>query len=216
MNICEENSRKAIIDMNESRTRSICSPVNTKCLQTLSDTNTSSVQNAAQPMCESSVINNDARKQIIDVRSENDITRPVSDKAVELVAKFEGCQLQAYKSSEGVWTIGYGHTMGVHMGQKLSSVDEAKKLLESDLRRCADCVSDYVKKGIIQFPLDQNQFDALTSFCYNCGQANLKTLVSGRDAETVAEKMLLYNKQGGKILAGLTRRREEERKLFLS
>lgn len=70
--------------------------------------------------------------------------------------------------------------------------------------------------GIIQFPLNQNQFDALTSFCYNCGKGNLKALVSGRDAETVANIMLSYNIGGGKTLAGLTRRREEERKLFLS
>ena len=73
-----------------------------------------------------------------------------------------------------------------------------------------------VKKGLIIFLLNQNQFDALTSFCYNCGNGNLKKLVSGRDAGTVAEKMLLYNKGGGKVLAGLVRRREEERALFLS
>lgn len=134
---------------------------------------------------------NDVSKQICDASLKDAATRPVSDKAVELVAKYEGCQLQAYKSSEGVWIIGYGHTMGVHMGQKLSSIDEAKKLLKSDLQRCADYVSDCVERGIIQFPLNQNQFDALTCFCYNCGKESLRRLVSGRDMTTVADKMLV-------------------------
>lgn len=210
------NGDRAVIDMNESRTRSICSPINTRYLQTLSDTGTSSIQNPAQPMYKSSVINNDARKQITDARSENYIRKQVSEKGVALVAKFEGCQLQAYRCPAGVWTIGYGHTEGVQSGQRLSSIEEAKRLLKSDLQKYADYVNEYAQNGTIQFALNQNQFDALTSFCYNCGKGNLKALVSGRDATTVADKMLLYNKGGGMTLAGLTRRRAEERKLFLS
>ncbi|MDE6738048.1 MAG: glycoside hydrolase family protein, partial [Lachnospiraceae bacterium] len=66
------------------------------------------------------------------------------------------------------------------------------------------------------FSLNQNQFDALTSFCYNCGNGSLEKLVNGRDAATVADKLLLYNKGGGKVLPGLVRRREEERELFLA
>ena len=77
-------------------------------------------------------------------------------------------------------------------------------------------MNNCVQKGLIQFPLTQNQFDALTSFTYNCGNGNLQKLVSGRDAATVADKLLLYNKGGGKVLPGLVRRREEERALFLS
>lgn len=140
----------------------------------------------------------------------------ISDRGVELIAGFEGCRLEAYRCPAGAWTIGYGHTAGVKEGDTLPSQDAAKALLKEDLKKYGNYVNDYVKKGIISFPINQQQFDALTSFCYNCGNGNLQRLVSGRDAATVAEKMLLYNKGGGKVLPGLVRRREEERNLFLS
>lgn len=140
----------------------------------------------------------------------------VSDSGVELVAKFEGCRLEAYKCPAGVWTIGYGHTAGVKEGDRLPSKERAKELLREDLAKYAANVNSCVKKGLITFALSQNQFDALTSFCYNCGAGNLQKLVSGRDAAAVAEKIPAYNKGGGKVLPGLVRRREEERALFLS
>jgi len=140
----------------------------------------------------------------------------ISDKGVELIAKYEGCKLEAYKCPAGVWTIGYGHTANVKQGDKLSSQTEAKALLKEDLKKYGGYVNDCVKKGIISFPLTQNQFDALTSFCYNCGNGSLQKLVADRDAATVAEKILQYNKGGGKVLPGLVKRREEERALFLS
>ena len=140
----------------------------------------------------------------------------ISDRGVELIAKYEGCRLDAYKCPAGVWTIGYGHTAGVKEGDRLPSQESAKELLKKDLEKYGGYVNDCVRKGLITFPLNQNQFDALTSFCYNCGNGNLQKLVSGRDAATVAEKLLLYNKGGGKVLPGLVRRREEEKALFLS
>lgn len=140
----------------------------------------------------------------------------VSDTGVSLVAKYEGCRLEAYKCPAGVWTIGYGHTAGVKEGDKLLNQEQAKALLKEDLKKYGGSVNDCVKKGLIAFPVNQNQFDALTSFCYNCGAGNLQKLVRGRSAEQVAEAMLAYNKGGGKVLAGLVKRREEERKIFLS
>lgn len=140
----------------------------------------------------------------------------VSDKGVELIAGFEGCRLEAYQCAAGVWTIGYGHTADVHEGDTLPSKEAAKELLKKDLKVYGGHVNDYVKKGIISFPLNQNQFDALTSFCYNCGSGNLKRLVSNRDAATVAGKILLYTKSGGRVLDGLVERRKKERLLFLS
>lgn len=140
----------------------------------------------------------------------------ISDRGVELVAKYEGCRLEAYKCPAGVWTIGYGHTAGVKEGDTLASEVAAKSLLKEDLAKYAGYVNACVKKGVISFALNQNQFDALTSFCYNCGNGNLEKLVNGRDAATVADKLLLYNKGGGKVLPGLVRRREEERELFLA
>lgn len=139
----------------------------------------------------------------------------ISDRGVELVAKFEGCRLEAYKCPAGVWTIGYGHTAGVNPGDRINSQEEAKALLKKDLEKYGGYVNDCVKKGLISFALTQNQFDALTSFCYNCGNGNLQKLVSGRNAAVIAEKLPAYNKGGGKVLPGLVRRREEEKALFL-
>ncbi len=140
----------------------------------------------------------------------------ISDRGVDLIARYEGCRLEAYKCPAGVWTIGYGHTAGVKEGDTLASEEAAKALLKGDLSKYGGYVNACVKKGMIGFVLTQNMFDALTSFCYNCGNGNLQKLVTGRDAVTVADKMLLYNKGGGKVLPGLARRREEERELFLS
>lgn len=140
----------------------------------------------------------------------------VSDRGVELIAKYEGCRLEAYLCPAGVWTIGYGHTAGVEKGQTLPSKDAAKALLKEDLKKYGGYVNECVRKGLVKFPLTQNQFDALTSFCYNCGNGSLRKLVTDRSAVEIAEKMLLYNKGGGKVLPGLTKRREEERALFLS
>lgn len=140
----------------------------------------------------------------------------VSRNGVNLVAEFEGCRLTAYKCPAGVWTIGYGHTAGVKEGDILPSEEAAKELLEKDLAKYAAEVSRCAGNGKISFPLNQNQFDALTSFCYNCGAGNLQKLVKGRSAATVAEKILAYNKGGGKVLPGLVKRRARERDLFLS
>ncbi len=139
----------------------------------------------------------------------------VSMNGVELIAKFEGCCLEAYLCPAGVWTIGYGHTAGVRQGDRLNSKEEAKALLAQDLKKYGACVNECVRCGLIAFQLTQNQFDALTSFCFNCGSSNLQRLVEGRDASAIAEKILLYNKAGGRVSAGLTRRRKEEQALFI-
>lgn len=121
----------------------------------------------------------------------------ISDKGVELIAKYKGCRLEAYRIPEGVWTIGYGHTERVKPGDTLPSVEAARALLKEDLKEYGRYVNDCVRSGKIIFPLNQNQFDALTCFCYSAGKGNLQELVSGRDAATVAERLLLYNKVGG-------------------
>lgn len=140
----------------------------------------------------------------------------ISNRGMELVARYEGCRLEAYLCPAGKWTIGYGHTEGVRPGDRLASPEEARKLLKKDLEKYEAYVNAFAAEGKISFPLNQNQFDALTSFCYNCGKGNLQKLVSGRDAATVGQKILLYNKSAGKVLDGLVRRREEESALFMS
>ena len=131
-----------------------------------------------------------------------------SDRGIALIKSFEGCRLTAYLCPAGVWTIGYGHTAGVTQGQAITHA-QADSFLKADLEKYEKYVN---ATGLT---LNQNQFDALVSFTYNCGAGNLKKLIANRTLPEIADAMLLYNKGGGKVLAGLVRRREAERKLFL-
>lgn len=133
----------------------------------------------------------------------------INNAGLELIKSFEGCRLVAYKCPADVWTIGYGHTAGVYEGQVITQA-QADNMLKSDMKKYEKYVTDNVK-----LPLNENQFSALVSFCYNCGVGNLKTLVKNRNTQQIADAMILYNKASGKVLAGLVRRREAERKLFL-
>lgn len=133
----------------------------------------------------------------------------ITQEGIELIKSFEGCRLIAYKCPAGVWTIGYGHTDGVREGMVISNA-QAELMLRVDLEK----FEQYVKDNV-HIPLNENQFSALVSFCYNCGVGNLRKLVKGRNAEQIAEALLLYNKANGKTLAGLVRRRKAERELFL-
>lgn len=135
-----------------------------------------------------------------------------STAGINLIKKFEGCRLNAYKPvpTEKYWTIGYGHYgPDVSQGMVITQA-QAEIMLGIDLQKYEQAVERYTP-----FPLAQNQFDALVSFTYNCGAGNLQQLVKKRNALQVADAMLRYNKAGGKELAGLTRRRVEERALFM-
>lgn len=139
----------------------------------------------------------------------------INDAGLNLIKSFEGCHLTAYQCPAGVWTIGYGHTGNVDgysicEGMEITE-GRATELLKQDLERFENAVTN----AALTFEPNENQFSALVSFAFNCGAGNLKTLVKGRSAAVVAEKMLLYNKANGKVLNGLTRRREAERELFL-
>jgi GH24 family phage-related lysozyme (muramidase) len=133
----------------------------------------------------------------------------INEAGLELIKSFEGCRLVAYKCPADVWTIGYGHTAGVYEGQVITQA-QADNMLKSDMKKYEKYVTDNVK-----LPLNENQFSALVSFCYNCGVGNLRTLVKNRNTQQIADAMILYNKASGKVLTGLVRRREAERKLFL-
>lgn len=139
----------------------------------------------------------------------------INDEGLNLVKSFEGFHLTAYKCPAGVWTIGYGHTGAVD-GKAICegmTITEAKatELLKQDMKNFENAVTN----AALTFEPNENQFSALVSFAFNCGAGNLKTLVKGRSAAVVAEKMLLYNKANGKVLNGLTRRRKAERELFM-
>ena len=140
----------------------------------------------------------------------------INEAGLKLVKEFEGCRLKAYKCPAGVWTIGYGHTgkvdgKSICSGMVISQ-EKADALLREDMKRFEDAVTNC---KFLSFAPNENQFSALVSFAFNCGKGNLNTLVKGRTATTVSNKILLYNKANGKILAGLTRRRKAERDLFL-
>lgn len=133
----------------------------------------------------------------------------ISDRGISLIKKYEGCRLSAYKCAAGVPTIGYGHTSGVKMGDKITQA-QAEQMLKSDLV----IYENHVKS--LKRDFNQNEFDALVSFCYNCGIGCLKTLCKNRTNAQIAEALLLYNKANGKVLEGLNRRRKDERDLFLN
>ena len=137
----------------------------------------------------------------------------IGEKGLELIKSFEGLRLRAYLCPAKVWTIGYGHTGDVRGGQVITQ-SQADDLLKQDLRRFEIAV-----RKLVKVPLTQNQFDALVSFAYNVGEAALSrsTLLRKLNAGDLAGTKLEFakwNKGGGKVLAGLTRRRADEATLF--
>ena len=136
----------------------------------------------------------------------------LGNKGLDLIKSFEGCQLTAYKCPAGVWTIGWGHTNNVYEGMSITQ-DQADNMLREDVKYYADAVDRYNSR----FNFTQEEFDALTSFTYNCGVGSLQAVMSCCNTkQEIAEECKLYNKGGGVVLAGLVRRREEEYKLFMS
>lgn len=130
---------------------------------------------------------------------------------IEIIKRFEGCRLDAYRCPAGVPTIGYGHTAGVKMGDKISQA-QAETLLRADLEKYEKHVSGYDHT----YGWTQTEFDALVSFAFNLGSIDKLTASGTRSKKQIAEKMLLYCKAAGKELAGLKKRRQAERELFLS
>ena len=133
----------------------------------------------------------------------------VSKKGIDLIKKYEGCHLVAYRCPANIWTIGYGHTKNVKQGMVITQAQADEYLMQ-------DCQASVKAVNALGRNLNQNQFDALVSFTFNCGAGNLKTLCHNRKLEVIAEKILLYNKGGGKVLNGLVKRRKEEQALFLA
>jgi len=137
----------------------------------------------------------------------------ISEEGKALIKKFEGCELDSYVCSGGVWTIGYGHTAGVKQGDKINQ-DEADHLLTEDLEEFEGYVNNAVEVA-----LDQNQFDALVAWTFNLGPSNLKSstmleVLNEEKYSKVPSEMKRWNKAGGKVLEGLIRRRDAEALLF--
>lgn len=135
-----------------------------------------------------------------------------SQRGINLIKEFEGLRLTAYRCPAGVYTIGYGHTRGVKRGMKITE-EEASAFLTADLRNSERAVERY--DAIYHW--SQNEFDALVSFTFNCGAANLRALLRNgrRNRSQIAATLPMYRKAGGKVLKGLERRRAAEKALFL-
>lgn len=133
-----------------------------------------------------------------------------SKRGIELIKRFEGCRLSAYKCPADVWTIGYGHTAGVFKGQKITMA-QAEIYLKEDLVRYEKKVAKY--DGTYRW--NQNEFDALVSFAYNIGNIDQLAANGRRDRAEIARKMPQYDMAAGKHVPGLTKRRKEELALFL-
>lgn len=137
-----------------------------------------------------------------------------SDAGINFIKQFEGLRLKAYKDVVGVWTIGYGTTKGVKSGQEITEV-EAEKFLRADVTEFEAAVNKVVK-----VPLAQHEFDALVSFAYNVGKtalanSSLLTLLNAGERARAADQFLRWDKAKGRVIAGLTRRRNAERAMFL-
>lgn len=146
----------------------------------------------------------------------------ISQKGLDLIKRFEGCRLSAYKDSVGVVTIGYGTTNAVsdiigatiYMGMTISQQTAEEWLRKTVNARFAPAVAKYDST----YHWTQNQFDALTSFCYNLGSGKMGELTNyGKNSKSkIANDMLLYVYAGGQKLQGLVNRRNAEVQLFNS
>ena len=137
----------------------------------------------------------------------------ISNRGLDLIKSFEGCSLTAYRCPSNKWTIGWGHTNGVHQGMVITQA-QADQFLFEDVQRFVNAVNQYQSR----FNFNQNEYDALVSFTYNCGEGSLQAVMSCCNTkQEIAEECKLYNRSStGQILNGLVRRREEEYKLFMS
>ena len=136
-----------------------------------------------------------------------------SQNAIQLVKASEGLRLTAYSDSVGVLTIGYGHTGAVRPGQTITQ-EQADAFLAQDLGVAGAAVN-----RLVTVPLNQNQFDALTSFTFNLGEGNLARstllkLLNQKNYQAAAAQFPVWCMAGGQALKGLRDRRAAERALF--
>ena len=138
---------------------------------------------------------------------------------MRLIKESEGCVLKAYPdpaTGGAPWTLGWGHTGSDVTPGKVITQAEADRLLDEDV--------DIFERGVnrlVNVDLTQGQFDALVCFAFNLGlgalqQSTLLKLLNAGDYEGAAKQFQRWDKAGGKVMAGLTKRRQAESELFLS
>lgn len=145
-----------------------------------------------------------------------------SPTGIALIKSFESCRLAAYQDSGGVWTIGWGHTKGVKQGDTCTQA-QADAWFDQELPEYEGYVNQLVRVS-----LSQHEFDALVSFTYNIGpDIDADNIAEGLGDSTLLRKLNAYdyvgaanefpkwNRVGGQVVNGLTRRRHAERRMFL-
>ena len=133
----------------------------------------------------------------------------------DLIKKWEGLRLRAYRDTGDVWTIGYGHTAGVLPNDRITK-DEAEMFLSQDLLWVEDVINSTVK-----VPLTQKQYDALGSFIYNVGgtafaNSTMLKKLNNKDYEGASKEFLRWIYDNGRVIQGLRNRRKDEMRYFLS
>lgn len=132
-------------------------------------------------------------------------------KALEQMKRFEGCRLEAYRDPVGIWTIGYGHTQGVHSGMKIT-----QETAESYLVNVVEKMEAVMESIPGLKNLSSNRWDAVMSLAYNIGIGNfkkstlLKLIQKDPEDPLIHKEFLRWDKAKGKRLEGLTRRRKWE------
>jgi lysozyme len=145
-----------------------------------------------------------------------------SDNGIRLIQEFEGLRLTSYLCSAGVATIGYGATYyadgsKVKLGQTITR-DQADQLLKDHLKEFEDSLTGLLNKTKV----NQNQFDALVSFCFNLGAGNLaksqllRFVKANPKDPKIAAEFAKWNRAGGEVSRGLVRRRKKEAELYFA
>lgn len=139
---------------------------------------------------------------------------------VELVTKFEGFSSTVYLDSTGIPTIGFGNCftpsgLRVDLDHREITFEEGVEYLEYGLR-----TSERYLQRVVKVPLTSNQFSSLASLVYNIGSGNfqrstMRMKLNRGDYKGASNEFWKWRRAGGKILRGLVRRREAERKLFI-
>ncbi len=138
----------------------------------------------------------------------------IGEQGIALIQGYEQCRLAAYlPTPDDVPTIGWGHTKDVKMGD-ICTQEQADDWFFEDIAWVVTCVNKAVTAGLLQ-----NEFDALASLCFNIGckafsGSTLVKLLNDGDFDGASAQFSRWNKQGGQVLAGLTKRRAAEAELF--
>lgn len=138
----------------------------------------------------------------------------ISTKGIELIKKFEGCRLKAYKDAVGIWTIGWGNTSHAKAGMSITQ-QQAEAFLKEDVAPIEKALNS------LNINFTQGQFDALISWCFNLGLCNFKSstmykyIVERKSDLEITQQMVKWHNAGGKPLLGLKKRRCAECNLFL-